>query len=106
MSLLVSGLASCAFLDENMNTHYSGEDIFGSEMGLEAFVTGCYSAYATSGFLQGAMNEWFSPASTLVHWGLSPSPLSDSQKRWIECLNLTQYSKRTCMRQSTGATNS
>ena len=93
MSLLVSGLASCAFLDENMNTHYSGEDIFGSEMGLEAFVTGCYSAYATSGFLQGAMNEWFSPASTLVHWGLSPSPLSDSQKRWIECLNLTQYSK-------------
>ena len=93
VSVLISGLASCDFLDENMNTHYSEEDIFGSEMGLEAFVTGCYSAYAYSGFHGGPMNEWFSPASTLVHWGISTTPLSDAQKRWVECLNLTQYSK-------------
>ena len=93
VSVLIAGLASCDFLDENMNTHYSEEDIFGSEMGLEAFVTGCYSAYAYSGFHGGPMNEWFSPASTLVHWGISTTPLSDAQKRWVECLNLTQYSK-------------
>ena len=90
---LMSGFASCGFLDENMNTHYSEKDIFGTKEGLEAYVAGCYAAYSNSGFQSGAMNEWFSPASTLVHWGLPTSPLSDAQKRWVECLNLTQFSK-------------
>lgn len=92
--IAVSVLAwGCHFLDENMNTHYSGEDIFGSEAALEAYVTGCYQAYASSGFYGGNNNEWFSPGSTLTHWGLTGSQLSDGQKRYISSLNLTQYSR-------------
>ena len=89
ISLLIPAVAACGFLDENMNTHYSGEDVFGSEQALEAFVNGCYSAYATSGFYGGAMCEWLAPASAIVHWGLNGTPLSDAQKRWLDCLNLT-----------------
>lgn len=89
VSTLVAG---CSFLDENMNTHYSSEDIFGSEEALEAYVTGCYKTYAESGFYYGANAEWFAPGSTLVHWSLA-SGLSDAQKRWIDCLSLTQFSR-------------
>ena len=90
--LAVSALvAGCSFLDENMNTHYSTEDIFGSEEALETFVTGCYSTYANSGFYNGSHAEWFAPGSTLVHWSLNG--LSDAQKRWIDCLKLTQFSR-------------
>lgn len=88
-SILVAG---CSFLDENMNTHFSADDIFGSEEALEAYVTGCYKAYAESGFYYGGNNEWFAPGSTLVHWSLA-SGLSDAQKRWIDCLSLTQFSR-------------
>lgn len=88
-SILVAG---CSFLDENMNTHYSSEDIFGSEEALEAYVTGCYKTFAESGFYAGTNNEWFAPGSTLLHWSL-PSGLSDPQKRWIDCLSLTQFSR-------------
>lgn len=84
---------SCSFLDENMNTHYSDGDIYGSESALEACVVGCYTAYATSGFYGGPMMEWFSPASAIVHWGLTGTPLADPQKRWLDCLSLTQFSK-------------
>lgn len=38
LSILLSVFTACGFLDENMNTHYSGDDIFGSEAALEAFV--------------------------------------------------------------------
>lgn len=87
-------IVSCGFLDENMRTKYSEEDIFGSEPALEAFVTGCYSTYAYQGaFHSGAHCEWFAPASALVHWGLSGSPLSDAQKRWVDLLNLAQFSR-------------
>lgn len=89
ISILFTG---CSFLEENMNTHYSGEDIFGSKEALEAFITGCYSSYANSGFYAGTNNEWFAPGSCLVHWSLS-SGLSDPQKRWIDCLHLSQYSR-------------
>ena len=88
VSILVAG---CHFLDENMNTKYSSQDIFGSEEALESFVTGCYSAYAASGFYYGANGEWFAPGSCLVHWSLSG--LSDAQKRWVDCLSLTQFSR-------------
>ena len=88
VSILVAG---CHFLDENMNTKYSTEDIFGSEEALESFVTGCYSAYASSGFYYGGNAEWFAPGSTLLHWSLNG--LSDAQKRWIDCLSLTQFSR-------------
>ena len=88
VSILVAG---CHFLDENMNTKYSTEDIFGSEEALESFVTGCYSAYAASGFYYGGNAEWFAPGSTLLHWSLNG--LSDAQKRWIDCLSLTQFSR-------------
>ena len=84
---------SCSFLDENMNTHYSDGDIYGSESALEACVVGCYTAYATTGFYGGPMMEWFSPASAIVHWGLTGTPLADPQKRWLDCLSLTQFSK-------------
>lgn len=90
VSVLVAG---CHFLDENMNTHYSSENIFGTEEALETFVTGCYATYANSGFYYGGNNEWFAPGSALVHWAIGSSALSDAQKRWIDCLNLTQYSR-------------
>lgn len=93
LSILLPIFSACGFLDENMNTHYSGDDIFGSEAALEAFMNGCYSAYAVSGFYGGAMCEWLAPASAIVHWGLSSTPLSDAQKRWQDCLNLSQYSR-------------
>lgn len=89
-SVLVWG---CHFLDENMNTHYSSDDIFGSEAALETYVLGCYHAYAISGFYGGANNEWFAPGSALVHWGNTGSQLSDAQKRYVCSLNLTQYSR-------------
>ena len=88
VSILVAG---CHFLDENMSTKYSTEDIFGSEEALESFLTGCYSAYAASGFYYGGNAEWFAPGSTLLHWSLNG--LSDAQKRWIDCLSLTQFSR-------------
>lgn len=88
VSILVTG---CSFLDENLNTKYSTEDIFGSEEALESFVTGCYSSYAASGFYYGGNAEWFAPGSTLLHW--SVNGLSDAQKRWIDCLSLTQFSR-------------
>lgn len=90
--LISAIVAGCSFLDENMNTHYSSGDIFGSEEALETFVTGCYSTYANSGFYYGGNAEWFAPGSALVHWSLS-SGLSDAQKRWIDCLSLTQFSR-------------
>lgn len=93
VSLLLPAFAGCGFLEENMNTHYSGEDIFGSERALEAFVTGCYSAYSTSGFYGGSMCEWLAPASAIVHWGLNSTPMSDPQKRWLDCLSLNQFSR-------------
>lgn len=86
-------VSSCSFLDENMNTHYSDEDIYGSESALEAAVTGCYYSYANSGFYNGAMMEWLAPASALVHWGMTNTPLTDPQKRWLDCLSLTNFSK-------------
>lgn len=84
---------SCSFLDENMNTHYSSEDIYGTEQSLEAATVGCYTAFATSGFYGGQMMEWFSPASAIVHWGMTGSTLTDPQKRWLDNLSLTQFSK-------------
>ena len=67
VSVLACG---CHFLDENMNTHYSGEDIFGSEAALEAYVTGCYQAYATSGFYkdQKITTEEYARLSSLHHY--------------------------------------
>lgn len=89
VSILAAG---CSFLDENMNTHYSTGDIFGSKEALETYITGCYSNYANSGFYHGGNAEWFAPGSTLLHWSLA-SGLSDAQKRWIDCLSLTQFSR-------------
>ena len=86
-------LSACHFLDENMNTHYSSEDIYGSESALEAAVNGCYYAFAISGFYGGNNNEWFAPASGIVHWGLTSTQFSDAQKRYVSLLNFTQYSK-------------
>ena len=91
--LMAVSITSCSFLDENMNTRYSEEDIYGSKPALESAIIGCYTAFATSGFYGGAMMEWFSPASAIVHWGLTGSTLSDPQKRWLDNLSLTQFSK-------------
>lgn len=84
---------SCSFLDENMNTHYTQKDMYGTRESLETCITGCYSDFATSGFYNGSMMEWLSPASALVHWGLSGSTLIDPQKRWLDLLSLNQFSK-------------
>ncbi len=86
-------IAGCSFLDENMNTQYSEEDIFGSEAALEAFVTGCYQSFCISGYYNGNMMEWFAPASAIVHWGITGSSLSDPQKRYTSLLHLTQYAR-------------
>lgn len=86
-------LASCNFLDENMNTNFTSEDIFGSESALESYVTGCYASFASCGFRGGSMNEWLTPASAITHWGGISGRLTDGQKRWIDCLHLTQFSK-------------
>lgn len=91
--LLTAGVNSCSFLDENMNTNYSTEDIFGSEASLETYMYGCYSQYARCGFLGGAMMEWLTPGSAIVHWGGVNGRLTDAQKRWVDLLSLAQFSK-------------
>lgn len=91
--VLAGSLASCNFLDENMNTHYTAQDIYGSEEALETYLNGCYAAFAGAGFRGGSMNEWLTPASAIVHWGGLSGRLTDGQKRWIDCLHLTQFSK-------------
>ncbi len=88
-----ASVASCGFLDENMNTNYTTEDIFGSEEALETYLNGCYAQYAGAGFRYGSMNEWLTPASVIVHWGGISGRLTDGQKRWIDCLHLAQFSK-------------
>jgi len=91
--ILAGSLASCNFLDENMNTNYTTEDIYGSEEALETNLNGCYASFAGCGFRAGSMNEWLTPASAIVHWGGITGRLTDGQKRWIDCLHLTQFSK-------------
>ena len=91
--ILYFGITSCGFLDEDMSVKYTDEQMYGSKEGLEAAVLGCYEDFATSGFMVDACNEYLQPGSALVHWGRVSGRLTDAQKRWVDCLSLTQFSR-------------
>ena len=93
VSVLAAGLVSCNFLDENMDTKFTTEQIYGTEPALETAVMGCYASFGSVGFKSGSMNEWFQPASALIHWGGVSGRLTDGQKRWVDCLSLTRFAK-------------
>ena len=86
-------LLSCSFLDENLASKYSSEDIYGSEPALETAMYGCYSKLRTNtGLTSSSMFEFLYPASGVVHYGGPSARLSDGQQRWTMQLSFAQYS--------------
>ena len=95
LTVLLLGVSSCGFLDEDMSVKYKDSEIYGSEEALESAVLGCYEAFAKSGFMVDTCNEYFQPGSTLVHWGRTSGRLTDAAKRYVDCLSLTQFSRNS-----------
>jgi hypothetical protein len=86
-------LLSCSFLDENLASKYSSEDIYGSEPALETAMYGCYSKLRTNtGLTSSSLFEFLYPASGVVHYGGPAARLSDGQQRWTMLLSFAQYS--------------
>ena len=84
---------SCGFLEENLASKYSSDDIYGSEQALETAMYGCYSKLRTStGLTSSSLFEFLYPASGVVHYGGPSSRLSDGQQRWTMLLSFAQYS--------------
>ena len=84
-------LTSCHFLDEKPTTSLGDDVAYGSEGTLEAQIYGILMKFNGDAMITGNMNECLMDCSGLVHWGDSPTFLSDAQQRWTCSFAFTQY---------------
>lgn len=86
-------LASCDFLKEEPTTSLGDGAAYGTPGALEAEIYGVLTAFNGDAMITGNMNECLMDCSGLIHWGDSPTFLTDAQQRWTCSYSFTQYAQ-------------
>lgn len=82
----VIALTSCSgFLEEKVTTQMYGEEIYTTEVALEAHIYGCYGGFYGNYMYMNRIHEYLHTASGLIHWGKSRN-----EDEWLSSLSLTK----------------
>jgi len=90
---ICSLVVSCHFLDENPTTSLSDEVAYSTEGTLDAQMIGILRAFNADAMITGNMMEGLMSCSGLIHWGDTPSFLTDAQQRWTCAFSFTQFER-------------